>query len=58
MSLPHSHSDIHFDQLLEDDAGREMLELIANLGGRNERALVSYIGLFRPENQGYPIVGR
>ena len=46
---PVCHSDIHLDALLEDDAGREMLGLISNLGGRNARALVSYIGLFRPE---------
>lgn len=46
---PICHSDIHLDALLEDDAGREMLGLIANLGGNNARALVSYIGLFRPE---------
>ena len=46
---PVCHSDIHLDALLEDDAWREMLGLIANLGGRNARALVSYIGLFRPE---------
>lgn len=46
---PICHSDIHLDALLEDDAGREMLGLISNLGGRNARALVSYIGLFRPE---------
>ena len=46
---PICHSDIHLDALLEDDAGREMLGLISNLGSRNARALVSYIGLFRPE---------
>ena len=46
---PICHSDIHLDALLEDDAGREMLGLISNLGGRNARALVSYIALFRPE---------
>jgi len=34
---------------LEDDAGREMLGIITNLRGDNARALVSYIGLFRPE---------
>jgi hypothetical protein len=37
------------DALLEDDAGREMLGIITNLRGDNARALVSYIGLFRPE---------
>ena len=46
---PVCHSDIHLDALLEDDAGREMLGIITNLRGDNARALVSYIGLFRPE---------
>nr|DAS55037.1 MAG TPA: hypothetical protein [Caudoviricetes sp.] len=46
---PVCHSDIHLDALLEDDAGREMLGIITNLRGNNARALVSYIGLFRPE---------
>ena len=46
---PVCHSDIHLDALLEDDAGREMLGIITNLKGNNARALVSYIGLFRPE---------
>lgn len=46
---PICHSDIHLDALLEDDAGREMLGIITNLRGNNARALVSYIGLFRPE---------
>ena len=46
---PVCHSDIHLDSLLEDDAGREMLGIIANLRGDNARALVSYIALFRPE---------
>ncbi|MCQ9121279.1 hypothetical protein BKG95_10300 [Rodentibacter pneumotropicus] len=49
---PVCHSDIHLDQLLEDDAGREMLGIIAGLKGNNARALVSYIGLFRPEKSG------
>jgi hypothetical protein len=46
---PVCHSDIHLDALLEDDAGREILGIITNLRGDNARALVSYIGLFRPE---------
>lgn len=46
---PVCHSDIHLDQLLEDDAGREMLSLIVSLKGDNARALVSYIALFRPD---------
>ena len=46
---PVCHSDIHLDQLLEDDAGREILSLIVSLKGDNARALVSYIALFRPD---------
>ncbi len=46
---PVCHSDIHLDQLLEDDAGRELLALIVGLKGDNARALVSYIALFRPD---------
>lgn len=46
---PICHSDLHLDALLEDDAGREMLGLITRLKGDNARALVSYVGLFRPD---------
>lgn len=46
---PVCHSDIHLDQLLEDDAGREILTILTQLKGNNARAIVSYIALFRPE---------
>lgn len=46
---PICHSDIHLDQLLEDDAGRELLGLIAQCQAEVARPLVAYIGLFRPE---------
>lgn len=46
---PICHSDIHLDQLLEDDAGRELLSLIAQCQAEVARPLVAYIGLFRPE---------
>lgn len=46
---PICHSDIHLDQLLEDDAGRELLSLIAKCNAEVARPLVAYIGLFRPE---------
>ncbi|PJG83787.1 hypothetical protein [Caviibacterium pharyngocola] len=46
---PVCHSDIHLDQLLEDDAGREILTILTQLKGNTARALVSYIALFRPE---------
>ena len=45
---PVCHSDIHLDQLLEDEAGRELLSLIAKLTHNCARPMVSYIGLFRP----------
>lgn len=46
---PICHSAIHLDQLLEDDAGRELLSLIAQCQAEVARPLVAYIGLFRPE---------
>ena len=46
---PICHSDIHLDQLLEDDAGRELLALIAKCNAEVARPLVAYISLFRPE---------
>ncbi len=45
---PVCHSDINLDQLLEDDAGRELLGLMADLKSGVARPLVSYIALFRP----------
>lgn len=46
---PICHSNIHLDQLLEDDAGRELLSLIAKCHAEVARPLVAYIALFRPE---------
>ena len=46
---PVCHSDINLDQLLEDDAGRELLRIITELKYGVARPLVSYIALFRPE---------
>ena len=46
---PVCHSDINLDQLLEDDAGRELLSIITELKYGVARPLVSYIALFRPE---------
>lgn len=45
---PICHSDINLDQLLEDDAGRELLRLVSGLKSEVARPLVSYIALFRP----------
>lgn len=46
---PICHSDIHLDQLLEDEAGRELLTLITKCNSEVARPLVAYISLFRPE---------
>ena len=46
---PVCHSDIHLDQLLEDEAGREILVLLTELKYGVARPLVSYIALFRPD---------
>lgn len=46
---PICHANIHLDALVNDDAAREMLTLLAPLDGGLGRALVAYIGLFRPE---------
>ena len=46
---PVCHSDINLDQLLEDDAGRELLSIITSLKYGVARPLVAYIALFRPE---------
>lgn len=45
---PVCHSDIHLDQLLEDDASRELLRIITDTKYEVSRPLVSYVALFRP----------
>lgn len=45
---PVCHSDIHLDQLLEDEAGRDLLRIITETKYEVARPLVSYIALFRP----------
>lgn len=45
---PICHSDINLDQLLEDDAGRELLGVVSGLKSEVARPLVNYIALFRP----------
>lgn len=45
---PICRSEISLDQLIEDDAGREMLVLISELKSGVARPLVNYIALFRP----------
>ncbi|MDW0615755.1 hypothetical protein P2G58_13525 [Mannheimia haemolytica] len=44
---PICHSDISFEALIEDDAGRELLNTIVNIGGNCGRAVVAYLGLFK-----------
>ncbi|MCE9679593.1 hypothetical protein LZP69_10520 [Shewanella sp. AS1] len=45
---PVCHSNLHLDALVNDAAASELLALIAPLDGGLGRALVAYIGLFRP----------
>lgn len=44
---PTCHSHVHLEALCQDDAGRELLALLAGLDADLGRALVGYIGLFR-----------
>ncbi|HEI9785228.1 TPA: hypothetical protein SLN38_004740 [Serratia marcescens] len=45
---PVCHSELHLDAILEDDAGRELLTQLATLPNGAGKAMVAYIGLFRP----------
>lgn len=46
---PICHSNIHLDALIQDDAAREVMAILAPMDGGLARVLVAYIGLFRPE---------
>ena len=48
---PVCHSNIHLDQLVQDEAGRQLLGLVSKLGYQLGPALVAYLGLFRPEKR-------
>lgn len=48
---PVCHSNIHLDQLVSDEAGRQLLGIISKLGYRMGPALVAYLSLFRPQKQ-------
>ena len=48
---PVCHSQISLEAVCQDEAGRELLGLLANLPGETSRALVRYLGLFRPEKR-------
>ena len=48
---PVCHSQISLEAVCQDEAGRELLGLLASLPGDTSRALVQYLGLFRPEKR-------
>lgn len=48
---PICHSQISLEAVCQDEAGRELLGILANLTGETSRALVRYLGLFRPEKR-------
>lgn len=48
---PVCHSRIALEQLVQDEAGRELLAMLAKLDTLTGTALVSYIGLFRSTNR-------
>ena len=48
---PVCHSQISLEAVCQDEAGRELLGILANLPGEASRALVQYLGLFRPEKR-------
>lgn len=45
---PVCHAHLHLDALVQDEAGRELLALCATLPDDLGRALVGYLGLWRP----------
>lgn len=45
---PICHSNITLDALIADDAGRELLSLVAQLPDFVARPMMGYISLFRP----------
>lgn len=45
---PVCHSHLHLDALIQDDAGSELLGVLAGLGRPLARPLVQYLALFRP----------
>ncbi|MFN3879822.1 MAG: hypothetical protein ACK4L8_00135 [Nitrincola lacisaponensis] len=48
---PVCHSRLHLDALVQDDAGRELLTLLAKLDRSTGAALVSYMSLFRSKTR-------
>lgn len=48
---PVCHSRIGLEQLAQDEAGRELLALLAKLDTHTGTALLGYLGLFRPAHR-------
>ena len=48
---PVCHSNIHLDQLVADDAGRQLLGQFARMNYKLGGAMVAYLALFRPTKQ-------
>lgn len=48
---PVCHSRISLEAICQDEAGRELLGLLAGLDSETGTALVGYLGLFRPEKR-------
>lgn len=51
---PVCHARLQLEALCQDEAARELLALLAGLDGALGRALVSYLGLFRPQRGDLP----
>lgn len=45
---PICHSDLTLEALMEDEAGRELLQKITSLSHGCSRAVIPYLGLFKP----------
>lgn len=48
---PHCHARLNLETMIQDDAARDMLALLANLDRQAGRALVSYLSLFRSKTR-------
>ncbi|WP_416305184.1 hypothetical protein [Neptunicella sp. SCSIO 80796] len=45
---PVCHHHLHLESLIQDQAGKELLALVAKLPTQTASSLLSYLGLFRP----------
>lgn len=48
---PVCHSNIHLDQLVADECGRQLLGMFSKMNYKLSGAMVAYIALFRPAKQ-------